>query len=325
MSIGFSVRPSVPDRTDRPHDGLAKMRAVFDLLIDEALNRLHTEAFGTSRADEVPADLRQRQRDHWLTLLGGGSADSANHPHAGRAVNPEALARGYAALSQTLLESVLGQQLVRTMQGRREEATALSQSANALVQIVMRDLGCAVAACERLCDDMRRRAEEESLLMASHRGEAFNAISRGLQELAEGNLSVRVTTRLAPEFLEMKSQFNAAAETIELGVAGLSDSARRIQSRLCEVASAADEIAAQAAAQGSDGLAQPAAALRDLAESAHELLVHTSFFGVSEEAVQKAQVVHADVFAPQGSAGVAITACGAEVVAVSDPTNWDEF
>ena len=196
----------------------------------------------------------------------------------------------------------------------------LGPLANALVQIIMRDLGCAVAACERMRAEVLRRSEQEYLLMASHQGEAFNAISRGLQELAEGNLSVRVTTRLAPEFLEMKSQFNAAAETIELGVAGLSDSARRIQSGLFDVASAADEIA-----QDHDGLAEPAAALRALAECAQELLAHTSFFGVSEEATQKAQAVNADVFAPQGSAGVAITACGAEVVATSDPTNWDEF
>jgi len=156
--------------------------------------------------------------------------------------------------------------------GRYDEPIAGGQGADEVGQIsrALEDFR------HELAGGLRARAEQEVLQQTSESERQRNqatqersaqeqaavvaALQEGLSRLSAGDLRVRVQADLAPEYAQLKSDFNAAVEKLEQAVGQVMLKTSAITSAAGEISSAADDLSRRTEQQAAS-LEETAAAL----------------------------------------------------------------
>ena len=124
-------------------------------------------------------------------------------------------------------------------QNRRDEVGTMARAVQ-----VFKDNAVALKESEAQAETQRRAAEEERVRNEALRAEAARQVQRvvtglgsGLERMAQGDLTYRITDEFVDEYIKVREDFNAAIEQLQ-------DTIKNIATSTSEVSSAASEISA---------------------------------------------------------------------------------
>ncbi|MBR9765019.1 MAG: PAS domain-containing protein [Rhodobacteraceae bacterium] len=203
----------------------------------------------------------QRLNDNFLTLAGGRDGGLMGE----RLVDHIALDGGDegASLHDRVMqgETVQGRFRVR----RRDEEDAIIEGG--LYPIVDRRgstagttlIGSDVTAAQR----QLREAESRQQAMQAAQQSVVEALRIGMRDISTGDLTSRLTTPFAPEYEQLRTDFNDALENLTRAMANIAQQTSEMHSETAEIVKAADEMSVRTERQ--------AMTLQDTASSLDEL------------------------------------------------------
>jgi len=116
------------------------------------------------------------------------------------------------------------------------------------------------AAARQAADEERARAEAEKARIAEEDHVAVTALGQGLQAMASGDLTHRMTAQVAARSEQLKTDFNTAIAQLEQAVAVVVDNVAAIRSGAGEISQASDDLSRRTEQQAAS-LEETAAAL----------------------------------------------------------------
>ncbi|MDE4175194.1 methyl-accepting chemotaxis protein [Phaeobacter sp. PT47_59] len=115
-------------------------------------------------------------------------------------------------------------------------------------------------------EEISKAAEAERQQNLAQQRAAVNAIGEGLERLAEGDLTARITVPMSEGYAKLRADFNAALEALEDSMHSLSQSGQSTASGTTEISGAARDLSARSE-HSAQTLATTAAALNQLTVS----------------------------------------------------------
>jgi methyl-accepting chemotaxis protein len=149
--------------------------------------------------------------------------------------------------------------------GRRDEvgemATAVLAFKDAAIQ--KRALEGESAEQRQAAEAERARNEKLQAESAQQQAEVVAALAGGLSKLSSGDLTIRVDQAFAPEYEQLKRDFNATAEALQSTMRGIAESAGSMTNGAGEISTAADDLSRRTEQQAAS-LEETAAALDEI-------------------------------------------------------------
>jgi methyl-accepting chemotaxis protein len=109
----------------------------------------------------------------------------------------------------------------------------------------------------------RARNEKAQAESARQQAQVVEALAGGLSNLSSGDLTSRVDQAFAPEYEQLKRDFNATAESLQSTMRGIAESAGSMTSGAGEISTAADDLSRRTEQQAAS-LEETAAALDEI-------------------------------------------------------------
>ena len=135
---------------------------------------------------------------------------------------------------------------------------------------VFKSAAIAKAQVEQAAEQARNLAEQERARHEDARRQSdaqqvavVEALTAGMDQLASGNLTVRLAEAFAPEYERLRSDFNRTAEQLATTLAAIVDTTGALRSDTTEITSAADDLSRRTEQQAAS-LEQTAAALGEI-------------------------------------------------------------
>ncbi|WP_332772475.1 methyl-accepting chemotaxis protein [Phenylobacterium sp.] len=207
------------------------------------------------------------QMRHWRVIAEARFDDdyvrgvrTVGETHARVGLEPRWYIAGYARITEGLLRRLLESRWPRGLRGRGRGADDAAEAACALVKAVMLDMDFALSIYLETIEADRQRLQAEREAVARDQETANQALAEALARLSGGDLRARLDADLAPEFAELKSNFNAAISALETAIGAASDSARTVGDGVQQIGSAADDLSRRTEQQAAN-LEETAAAL----------------------------------------------------------------
>jgi methyl-accepting chemotaxis protein len=123
--------------------------------------------------------------------------------------------------------------------------------------------GDEAAGTRRQAEAERSRGEAERARQADEQGRVVGAVATGLERLAEGDLTFRITVPFSPEYEKLRTDFNAAIEQLAGTMQEVLGNAEGIRSGTGEISGAADDLSRRTEQQAAS-LEETAAALDEI-------------------------------------------------------------
>jgi methyl-accepting chemotaxis protein len=117
--------------------------------------------------------------------------------------------------------------------------------------------------------DERSRAEAERNHLQEEQAAALATLAEALERLSGGDLTVRLTRALPPEFAKLQTDFNIAVEKLQSAMGVVVVNVRGITTGSAEISQAADDLARRTEHQAAT-LEQTAAALDQITATVHK-------------------------------------------------------
>jgi methyl-accepting chemotaxis protein len=109
----------------------------------------------------------------------------------------------------------------------------------------------------------RKTAEAERAARAAEQANVVSTVGAGLKQLADGNLTTRLSTPFAAEYEDLRNDFNDAMSKMQAAMSTIANSAGGIQSGAAEISQAADDLSRRTEQQAAS-LEETAAALDEI-------------------------------------------------------------
>ena len=176
------------------------------------------------------------------------------------------LARLLGSLSGTMRRLAQGDLGAEIVGGeRRDEVGQMAQALVTLRQAAIdrARLEAEAGAAGARADEERAAREQERAAMAEEQAEIVAAVARGLEQLSEGDLTVRLTEPFAASYEKLRSDFNGAMAKLEESLQVVAGNTASIRSASGEITHAADDLSRRTEQQAAS-LEQTAAALDEI-------------------------------------------------------------
>ena len=260
-------------------DAQSNLRRVKPILMQElpgALDGFYAQVQThpeTRRFFASPAHVnsaRSRQINHWDTISTGRfdetyvrAVTAVGETHARIGLEPRWYIGGYALLLNALIGAVVEARwpkaglVARKGPAPREVAAELG----ALAKATLLDMDFSISVYLEAAEAARKRAEAE--VMAQERASVVRSVGAGMAALAAGDLTFRMPDELAPEYRQLRHDFNAALERMEETVSTVATTAGDIGSSAQDMAEASDHLSRRTEQQAAS-LEETAAALDEI-------------------------------------------------------------
>ncbi|WP_374573350.1 methyl-accepting chemotaxis protein [Phenylobacterium sp.] len=148
---------------------------------------------------------------------------------------------------------------------RRDEVGAMAKAVLAFKDAALRKIALEAESADAraAADAERRRGEEAQLEAARKQAHVVEALAAGLRKLSAGDLTGRLADAFAPEYEQIKQDFNATAEALQGTMRGVADCANGMTSGAAEISVAADNLSRRTEQQAAS-LEETAAALDEI-------------------------------------------------------------
>ncbi|WP_313412949.1 methyl-accepting chemotaxis protein [Brevundimonas sp.] len=146
--------------------------------------------------------------------------------------------------------------------GRKDEVGQMASAVTAFKDAAIANarLEAEAVAQRQAAEDERARVEAEKAKAAEEDRVAITALAEGLQAMAGGDLTHRMTVQVAPKAEQLKTDFNAAISQLEQAVAVVVTNVAAIRSGSSEISQASDDLSRRTEQQAAS-LEETAAAL----------------------------------------------------------------
>ncbi len=257
---------------------LTKLKPIIAGAIDEALDAFYLKARSnpaTSRhftGDDHVASAKRRQSSHWNVIAEGDfgetyarAVNAIGNTHARLGLEPRWYIGGYALIVEKLIGAIVADQWPRFSVGRGGYP-AMAASMSSLMKAVLLDVDLAISTYLDAIDQERQRLDREVSETRERQDAAMRSISAGLSALSQGDLRVRINDALAPEFDQIRLDFNMTAGALESAIGKVSSAAVGIGGSCDEIGQASDDLSRRTEQQAAS-LEQTAAAVEQLTAS----------------------------------------------------------
>jgi methyl-accepting chemotaxis protein len=187
-----------------------------------------------------------------LGVLAAAIVRSISGPLRGLQQNMEALASGDMSIEIPLA-------------ARRDEMGAMGKALQKFkeTRLAMQNLEAEGVDQRKKTDLERDSADRERDQAAALQAQTMRSLGDGLAQLAEGDLTVALNAPFAPEYEQVRGDFNAAISGLQAALREITTHSELIRSGTSDMASAADDLARRTEQQAA-GLQQTAAALGEV-------------------------------------------------------------
>lgn len=110
------------------------------------------------------------------------------------------------------------------------------------------------------------QAEEERRAMQNAQDQVVEGLRNGLKQMADGNLTIRITQPFAPDYETLRADFNEAVDNLRAAMGTVIENADLIRGEASEISNAADDLSRRTERQAAT-LEQTATALDQLTSS----------------------------------------------------------
>ncbi len=233
---------------------LRGIRPILNSTIGPALDRFYRQIRANPetghffRDDRHVSAAKNSQASHWDVIAQADFSETylervrtIGRTHARIGLEPRWYVAGYSLVAQDLVTAVIQQ---RRFTSRRKLAADVA----ALVKAILLDIEISISVYQETSDE-----------------EVLGSVGRGLEQLAEGNLSHRLSG-VSARFRQLETDFNKAAGQLEESLSGVSRAAETVRVGADEIAAASNDLGQRTERQAGS-LEEAAASMREVTDS----------------------------------------------------------
>lgn len=211
------------------------------------------------------------QKRHWENISDAKFDDkyvnavtTIGKVHARIGLEPRWYIGGYALLVSDILKAVIHDDCKGFF--NRKIATGLSDKTSAIVKAALLDMDFAIAVYLDQLAEEKRIVEEQQAAQNSKRDDALQIFSDALNQLAEGNLEIRLADALPEEFQQMGTAYDTAMERLSDTLSSVRQATESTRDNSTAISKGAAQLASRTEQQAAS-LEQSSAALHELTQS----------------------------------------------------------
>lgn len=263
---------------------LKACQTVISESIEDALSRFyekivsHPETAHFFSEDRILTHAKSRQGQHWEEISTGQFNDAyvtavttIGKTHARIGLEPRWYIGGYALILESLIHAIVKDQ-IGFLQKNRAKKTA--NKVSAIVKAALVDMDLAIAVYLDAQKDARMKEQQEKEVLSTQRDEAIKVLDQSLMQLANGDLTVRIDGELAPEFQQIKTNFNEVAASLQKTISEIREQATEAFSSVHELSSATNDLSRRTEGQAAS-LEETSAALEEITAIANQAALRT--------------------------------------------------
>ncbi|WP_323015087.1 protoglobin domain-containing protein, partial [Devosia sp.] len=274
---------------------------------------------------------KDKQVGHWQAIASGTfdadyfrASAQVGLRHALIGLEPRWHIGGYGLILETLITGLIGEMMQETLAPRRGRfgrerapsrdeimagATEMALVVAALVKATLLDIDIGVSAYfEKLIADAH--AADEAAKAQIRR--AVSLTGDVLKDMAEGDLTSRITADFEPEFAQIKDDTNAVADRLAGIVGQLRHTSRAIKGATGEILSGANDLAERTTRQAAT-IEQTSASVEQLSQAVVENARRTATASDKAQRVAESATLGGDVMKKANAAMGAIEASSAKI------------
>jgi methyl-accepting chemotaxis protein len=238
------------------------------------------------------------------------SVNAIGQAHARIGLEPRWYIGGYALITEFLIHALVEEQWPKGLFQRNSHKPAdVANALGALVKAIFLDMDYAIsvyleaseqgqhkaraeqaavakqaaeerAAAARQIEEERaaaqKQAEEERAALARQQADVIVALTRGLDQMATGNLTYRLSEKFPPEYAKLQEDFNRSLSSLQNIIEGISSSTTEVSSAAAEISTSTTDLAERTEKQAaslvetSSSMEEIAATVKKTAENAQE-------------------------------------------------------
>jgi methyl-accepting chemotaxis protein len=146
--------------------------------------------------------------------------------------------------------------------GRKDNrAKQVADELGALAKATLLDMDFGISVYLEAAEAARQEAEAE--VLARERATVVGSVGAGLAALASGDLTYRMPADMPPEYMQLRDDFNAAAQVLQQTISAISANAANVEAGSNQIADASDDLSKRTEQQAA-GLEETAAALDEI-------------------------------------------------------------
>jgi methyl-accepting chemotaxis protein len=299
-------------------NAIISVKAVIDRVLPDILDTFYRHIGGVPEVNHFFAEgaradaAKSAQLRHWKRISAADfsvdylrSVRTIGQTHARIGLEPRWYIGGYALIADGLIAAVLTENWPKAEAKKSRfggggavdlgRPDAVATALGALVKAILLDMDVAISTYIEAAEEGRRRAEEASAAAAKQQAVVVEAITKGLEHLAKGDLGYRSTEQFAPDYQKVQDDFNQAMSQLEQTIQAIASAAREVAAASGEISSGTTDLSErterQAASleQTSASMEQMSSIVKKNAENAREADKFTS--GMREVAARGGAVV----------------------------------
>jgi methyl-accepting chemotaxis protein len=256
-------------------------------------------------SDSQMATAQGAQERHWDRIMKGtfdqGYAESVQRVgavHARIGLEPRWYIGGYALVIEGLIKSLIAdaESGKKGLFNRGDGGAALADRMVAVVKAALLDMDFVISIYLEIAETERKASEAARLEMEAAQKIVVDETARGLSALADGNLAHRIEVEFGGDYAKLRSDFNAAMDSLEQAMGTISSNAHSMQTGAGEISHAADDLSRRTE--------QQAATLEETAAALDEI---TATVRRTAEGAQRATVVVGDARQDAETSGVVVS------------------
>jgi methyl-accepting chemotaxis protein len=204
----------------------------------------------------------------WVVIAAAAAAVAVHHLGLSFLL-PAAVLPGSASLGRVIIHAAIliveaGSLIATTFSVNNMFFTANKARAEAEQAVAAaRAANEAAEGAQRSEEANRTQTAQAEAVAERQRAEAVDAIAKGLAQLAQGDLTVRLTTQFAQAYEALRTNFNAAAERVQAAMKSIMLTTGAVGAGADEIAVASDDLSRRTEQQAAS-LEETAAALDEI-------------------------------------------------------------
>ena len=214
---------------------------------------------------------KNRQVGHWDVIAAAAfdgtyvkKVEKVGLTHARIGLEPRWYIGGYALIIENLVKAVIAAHWPKLiLAGSSRRAAEAGTMISALVKAALLDMDIAISVYLQAAEDERRKAAETLAAQQAERDHAVDELAKGPKNLAEHDLTYRITAELPESFRQLQADFNSAMAQMEQAILSVSRATDTINTGTAEISSASDDLSRRTESQAAS-LEETAAAVSEI-------------------------------------------------------------
>jgi methyl-accepting chemotaxis protein len=270
---------------DEERIALGRAKPTISASLDSALDAFYRKATANPitakffSSDAHVKSAKSRQARHWDQIASGAfdetyvdAVTAIGKAHARLGLEPRWYIGGYALIMESIIKAVVEKHLEGFLY--KKKAKAISAEVTAIMKAAFIDMDYAISVYLEALQAERVKVEAERQALGAQQDEALSALDKSLTGLAKGDLTASIDQALAPQFGELRSNFNSALATLDETLGSIVLAAGETSGNAGELVTAVDDMARRTEQQAAS-LEQTAAALEEITTISKEAAIRT--------------------------------------------------